>query len=105
MKNLLLLLLLSACGTKTLTHAPVCEVIDTCTNANVDGYECQTRTHFLNENIESKYFNNKSCLVTKEDFYLDPTCNKDNPNNVCHSWTGKEYPCCPLIQGPGQKAI
>jgi hypothetical protein len=109
MKTLILVILalaLSSCGKNGSPTDPVvapvadltCEVYDSCSYgggfARTPIYNCTEKTLQMADHpeISAQFFNKKTCLTTKEDFY--------SQRSVC----GMSI-CVTNIQGPGPLAI
>jgi hypothetical protein len=85
-----------------------CLVIDSCTHASVDGYECRRRKYINDGSADApdaSYFQGKACAIALEDWQNDPACDPAHPTDTCGGgWGPDTHPCCPKVQGPGPKS-
>lgn len=113
MRYLAIIFLLSGCGSATVPSISngldsECLIKDSCTYANVTGYQCQSLRYQPDigdgTTIPLSHYNGYPCIIAKEDFQTDPSCNPAQPNQTCTSGWGSSsttFPCCRAIQGPG----
>lgn len=118
---LTLIFLISACG-KAPDQTPIaatpvsvsipesaCEMRDSCTYADVPGYECVASrwepTTGDGAQLPETFYKGAKCVITKEDHEFTQGCDISNPTAMCiqGGWGSPktQVPCCQVIQGPG----